>query len=71
MLSAKVLVHSKNSKLVYYSLLPDTKSDKNHKIKLRLKKNKLIIDLKAKKLSHLRSVLNSYLSLVNLLEVLE
>lgn len=71
MFSAKVSIPSKKARLIYLSLSPDIRSDKNHNLKLELKQNNLFFEVRTKKLSHLRSILDSYLSLINMLEGFE
>lgn len=55
------------SKEMYFSLLPDSVSDKNKKIELRVDKKFLILKIKTEKLSHLRGIINTYLSLIKML----
>ena len=71
MFSARVSIPSKKARLIYLSLFPDVRSDKNHNLKLELKQNSLLFEVQTKKLSHLHSILSSYLSLINMLEGFE
>ena len=64
-------VGCKNPKLVKKSLLPDVESKEDLRIKLKTNKKNLIIEIESKKISYLKAVINSYLSLIKTLEELE
>jgi len=55
------------SKELYFSLLPDSASDKDKKIELKATKKFIILKIKTKKLSHLKGIINTYLSLIKML----
>lgn len=55
------------SKELYFSVLPDSISNKDKKIELRTTKKFLILKIKTKKLSHLKGIINTYLSLIKML----
>lgn len=61
----------KNPDIVKKSLLPDIEKSKDIKIKIKTKKNLIIIGIETKKISHLKATINSYLSLINVLKKLE
>ena len=52
------------SKELYFSVLPDSISNKDKKIELRTTKKFLILKVKTKTLSHPKGIMNTYLSLV-------
>ena len=64
-------VECKNPTLIEKSLLPDIKSKENLRIKLKASGKKLVIEIEAKKISYLKAIINSYLSLIKSLKELE
>jgi len=70
-MQATLKIECKNPEVIKKSLLPDIKERKNLKINLRTDKNNLIIEIESKKISYLKAVINSYLSLVKTLKELE
>jgi len=70
-MQATLKIECKNPEIIRKSLLPDVKSKKDLKINLKTDKNNLIIKIETKKISYLKAVINSYLSLVKTLKELE
>jgi len=70
-MKATIEIECKNPETIKKSLLPDIKNKKDIIIKLREDKKKLIIEIETKKISYLKAVINSYLSLVKILKELE
>ncbi len=70
-MQAILKVECKNPELVKKSLLPDIKEKSGLKVGLKTDKNHLIIKIESKKISYLKAVINSYLSLVKALKELE
>lgn len=69
-MQATLKIECKNSEIIKKSLLPDVKEKKDLKINLKTDKNNLIIEIESKKISYLKAVINSYLSLVKTLKEL-
>ncbi len=63
-MKATIEIECKNPDIFKKSLEPDIAKDKNIKINIKTKKNTLIIEIEADKISHLKAVINSYLSLI-------
>jgi tRNA threonylcarbamoyladenosine modification (KEOPS) complex Pcc1 subunit len=53
------------------SLLPDAEKNEGIKIKISAKKGYVIVDIRTKKISYLKAVINSYLSLIKMLNEME
>jgi tRNA threonylcarbamoyladenosine modification (KEOPS) complex Pcc1 subunit len=70
-MQAILKIECKNPEIIKKSLLPDIKEKKDLKINLRADKNNLIIEIESEKISYLKAVINSYLSLVKALKELE
>jgi len=70
-MQATLKIGCKNPEVIRKSLLPDVKSKKDLKINLKTDKKNLIIKIETKKISYLKAVINSYLSLVKTLKELE
>jgi tRNA threonylcarbamoyladenosine modification (KEOPS) complex Pcc1 subunit len=70
-MQAILKIECKNPEIIKKSLLPDIKEKNNLKIGLRTDKDNLIIKIESKKISYLKAVINSYLSLVRALKELE
>lgn len=66
-----IKIECKNPEIIRKSLLPDIKNKKDLKINLKTDKNNLIIKIETKKISYLKAVINSYLSLIKTLKELE
>jgi tRNA threonylcarbamoyladenosine modification (KEOPS) complex Pcc1 subunit len=66
-----IYVESKNPASLKKSLEPDAVSNKNVKIKFKEDKNKLVIEIEGNKPSHIKGIINSYLSLINVIKELE
>lgn len=70
-MQATLKIECKNPEIIKKSLLPDIKERKDLKINLKTDKNNLIIKIESKKISYLKAVINTYLSLVKTLKELE
>jgi len=70
-MQAILKIECKNPGIIKKSLLPDIKEKKDLKIDLKTDKDNLIIKIESKKISYLKAVINSYLSLVRALKELE
>ncbi len=70
-MQATLRIECKNPEIIRKSLLPDIKNKKDLKIYLSTDKNNLIIKIESKKISYLKAVINSYLSLVKTLKEME
>jgi len=70
-MKATLKIECKDPEIIKKSLLPDVKNRKNVKINLRTDKKNLIIEIQTKKISYLKAIINSYLSLVKALKELE
>jgi len=64
-------IESKDAERIKKSLEPDAINNKNINIKFKLSKNKLKIEIKGDKPSHIKGIINSYLTLINVLNELE
>ena len=70
-MQAVLKIECKNPETMKKSLLPDIKEKKDLNIELKTDKENLIIEIESKKISYLKAVINSYLSLVKALKELE
>lgn len=70
-MKATLRIECKEPELIMKSLLPDVQNKEDLKVNLSTKKNNLIIEIETKKISYLKAVINSYLSLVKALKELE
>ena len=70
-MKATIRIECKNPKIIMKSLLPDVQNRTDVIIKLSIEKSDLIIEIETKKISYLKAVINSYLSLVKALKELE
>jgi len=70
-MKATIEIECKNPEIIKKSLLPDIKDKKDINISLRNNKKNLIIEVETKKMSYLKAIINSYLSLVKMLKELE
>lgn len=70
-MQATLRIECKNPEIIKKSLLPDVKNKKDLTIDLSTDKNDLIIKIGSKKISYLKAVINSYLSLVKTLKEME
>lgn len=68
MYKAKLKLKCSHPGLVKQSLEPDIKNDEIVETTIRAEKDFLEINIKSRKLNYLKAVLNSYISLVNMLE---
>lgn len=69
-MKATLRIECKEPELIMKSLLPDVQNKEDLKVNLSTKKNNLIIEIETKKISYLKAVINSYLSLVKALKEL-
>ena len=69
-MQATLRIECKNPEIIRKSLLPDVKNKKDLKINLKTDKKSLIIKIESEKISYLKAVINSYLSLVKTLKEL-
>ena len=70
-MQATLRIECKNPETIRKSLLPDVKNKKDLTVNLSTDKNNLIIKIESKKISYLKAVINSYLSLVKTLKEME
>ncbi|MCS7134883.1 MAG: KEOPS complex subunit Pcc1 [Candidatus Aenigmarchaeota archaeon] len=61
-------IASKNAESIRKSLEPDAKSNENVKIKFKNRKDKLLIEIEGDKIGHIKGIINSYLTLINVLK---
>jgi tRNA threonylcarbamoyladenosine modification (KEOPS) complex Pcc1 subunit len=66
-MQATLKIECKNPKIIMNSLLPDAEKNKEIKIKITAKKSHVIVDIRTQKISYLKAVINSYLSLIKML----
>jgi tRNA threonylcarbamoyladenosine modification (KEOPS) complex Pcc1 subunit len=71
MFSARIEIPCKNPEYVKKSLEPDIEKDSNVKVSIKTKKGMLDLKIETEKLSYLKAVINSYLSLVSMLLEME
>jgi len=70
-MQAILKIECKDPEIIKKSLLPDIKERKELKINLNTDKKNIIIEIESEKISYLKAVINSYLSLVKTLKELE
>lgn len=70
-MEATLRIECKDPEIIKKSLLPDIADKKDIKIDLSTDKNDLIIKIGTEKISYLKAVINSYLSLVKTLKEME
>ena len=71
MYEAKLRFEVVNPEFVKKSLEPDIKNDENTQTMIKTDKNFIDIIIKSKKLNYLKAIINSYISLVAVLEEVE
>jgi len=71
MYEATLRLEVKDPELIKKSLEPDIKSGEDIKVSIRTSKKTITINIKSKKLSYLKAVINSYISLISMLKNLE
>ncbi len=69
--TALVEVETKKAEKIAESIRPDAEKEKNVEVKVTSEKGKVKIVIRAKKLSYLMATVNSYLSLVKMLDEME
>jgi tRNA threonylcarbamoyladenosine modification (KEOPS) complex Pcc1 subunit len=67
MFEAKINIECKNPDLIKKSLEQDIKNDEQSETVVKAEKNEIEIKIKSKKLSYLKAIINSYISLVSML----
>lgn len=67
MYEAKLKIECKNSELIKKSLNPDIENNETVKTELKANKNFIEIKIKSKRLSYLKAIINSYISLIAML----
>ena len=70
-MKATIRIECKDPKIVMNSLLSDVQNREDLKVNLSTEKSDLIIEIETKKISYLKAVINSYLSLIKSLRELE
>ena len=70
-MQAILRIECKDPQIIKKSLLPDVEEKKDLKIDLSTNEKDLIIKIESKKISYLKAVINSYLSLVKALKEME
>jgi len=66
-MEATLRIECKDPEIIKKSLLPDVQNKRDINVDLSTDKNDLIIKIESKKISYLKAVINSYLSLVKTL----
>lgn len=70
-MEAVLKIPCKNPNIILKSLKPDIEEKRGIKIDLKTDKNNIIITINTQKISYLKAVVNSYLSLVKTLKQME
>lgn len=70
-MQAVLKIECKDPEIIKKSLLPDIENKKDLTIDLSTDEKNLIIKIESKKISYLKAVINSYLSLVKTLKEME
>lgn len=71
MYEATLRLRVKNPGLIVKCLEPDVKTGKDVKVCVEVSRGVITINIKSKKLSYLKAVINSYISLISMLKDLE
>ncbi|MCX8179010.1 MAG: KEOPS complex subunit Pcc1 [Candidatus Aenigmarchaeota archaeon] len=66
-----ITVNVKNPEAVKKALIVDVENNKNASVKIKTKGNLLTIEIKGEKTSHIKGIINSYLTLINVLNEME
>jgi len=64
-------IDTKNPAILKKSLEVDVLGDKEEKVRFKELKNKLVIEIEGKKPSHIKGIINSYLTLINVINGIE
>lgn len=64
-------IEARNPEIVAKSLSIDNENNKNASISIKIDKEKLKITIKGDKPSHIKGIVNSYLTLINILNEME
>lgn len=67
MYEAIIRIECERPSLIKKSLEPDVKNDRYSQTEIKIRGGKVEIKVKSKKLNHLKAIINSYISLINLL----
>ncbi len=67
MYEAKLRIECEKPELIKKSLEPDIENSETIKTELKADKDSIEINIKSKKLSYLKAIINSYISLVSML----
>ena len=70
-MEATLKIPCKNPEIIRKSLEPDINNKKDIRVNMKTTKNELTIQINTEKISYLKAVINSYLSLVKTLKELE
>jgi tRNA threonylcarbamoyladenosine modification (KEOPS) complex Pcc1 subunit len=68
MYEAELRIECDNPDLIKKSLEPDVKDTKDSQSVMEAGKNLIVIRIKSEKLSHLKAIINSYISLIDMLK---
>lgn len=60
-------INCKNSELIKKSLEPELENSEKVKTRIKTSKNYIKINIKSKKINHLKAIINSYISLISML----
>jgi len=64
-------IESKSPSILRKSLEPDAASGKDVRVKFKELKDKLVIQIEGNKPSHIKGIINSYLTLINVINEIE
>lgn len=67
MFSAEIKIPCSNPKKIAESMVPDLKNDKNSFTKISARRDFLKIRVRSRKLRHLQGIINSYISITQML----
>ena len=67
MFEATLSFECKNPEIIKKSLEPDIKNDKYSTTEIETKNGLLVVKIKSEKITHLKGIVNTYISLVNML----
>jgi len=70
-MNAILRVECKNPGIVRHALLPDATRKEDVKISIRTEGKNLVIEITTEKISYLKAIINSYLSIIKTLKELE
>jgi tRNA threonylcarbamoyladenosine modification (KEOPS) complex Pcc1 subunit len=64
-------IETKTPSILKKSLEPDAVRGKDVKVKFKKLKDRLVIEIEGKKASHIKGIINSYLTLINVINKIE